>query len=139
MIILRDPALAKYIVDPEIRGLVQRRFAEICAGESYDYDRHGYMIVVEAGDSAATLEKESGCRILRNFFDEVRFGDSDFTPSFEALEEHAGCWEMVFVLNDEGFGIGVFIPKSEGIDPELLALCRAYAVPATASAMSTPA
>jgi hypothetical protein len=137
MIILRNPSLANRIADADIRGLVQRRFAEILAGEAYDYDRHGYMIVVEAGDTPSGLEKESGCGILRNFFDDARFGDPEFTPSFEALEEHAGCYEMVFILNDEGFGIGIFIPKSEGVDPELLALCRAYAVPATASVMST--
>jgi hypothetical protein len=38
--------------------------------------------------------------------------------------------QRLFILNDDGFGIGIFIPKSEGIDPELLALCAAYAVPA---------
>jgi hypothetical protein len=139
MIVIRDPALTKYIDDQDLRNLVQRRFAEILAGEAYDYDRHGYMIVVEANDSVEALEKESGCGILRNFFDDARFGDPGFAPSFEALEEHAGCYEMVFILNDEGFGIGIFIPKSEGIDAELLALCAAYAVPATSAAMTTTA
>jgi len=132
VLVIRDPALVEYISDPEIRRLVERRFTEILAGEAYDYDRHGYMIAVEAGDTAEALEEESGCRILRNFFDDARFGDPDFTPSFEALEEHAGCWEMVFILNDEGFGVAIFIPKAEGIDAALSALCRTYAVPAAA-------
>lgn len=139
MLVIRDPALTKYIGDPAIRGPVERRFAEILAGETYDYDRHGYMIAVEAGDTAEDLEEESGCRILRNFFDDARFGDPDFSPSFEALEEHAGCWEMVFILNDDGFGVAIFIPKSDGIDPELSALCRTYAVPAVSSAVPTAA
>ena len=130
MLVIRDPAATKTIGDPAIRGPVERRFAEILAGETYDHDRHGYMIAVEAGDTAAALEEESGCRILRNFFDDARFGDPDFSPSFEVLEEHAGCWEMVFILNDEGFGVAIFIPKAEGVDAELSALCRAYAVPA---------
>jgi hypothetical protein len=93
------------------------------------------MIVVQAGDRPGALEDESGQAILHDLFDESRFGSPDFSPSFEVCEEHAGCYEMVFILNDDGFGIDIFIPKSEGIDPELLALCRAYAVPATASAM----
>jgi hypothetical protein len=135
MIVLRDPASASSIGDPAIRNLVQQRFAEILAGETYDYDRHGYMIVVEAGDSAEALEKESGCPILHNLFDDARFGDPGFAPSFEALEEHAGCWEMVFILNDEGFGVAVFIPKSEGIDAELSAMCALYAVPAPSRAI----
>lgn len=130
MIILRDPSLASSIVDPDIRGLVEHRFSEICAGEAYDYDSHGYMIVVEPGDSVDSLEQETSCRILHNLFDDARFGDPDFAPSFEALEEHAGCYEMVFILNDEGFGIDIYIPKHPGIDAELLAMCAEYAAPA---------
>jgi hypothetical protein len=37
---------------------------------------------------------------------------------------------MLFILNDEGFAINIFIPKHSGIDPQLLALCTEYAVPA---------
>ena len=130
MLILRDPALTKYIADSDIRNLVERRFDEILAGEAYDYDRHGYMIVVEANDSVKALEKETGCGILHNFFDDARFGDPEFTPSFEALEEHASCYEMVFILNDDGFGIDIYIPKQPGIDADLLAMCAEYAAPA---------
>lgn len=137
MIILQGPTLAKRIVDPDVRGLVEQRFTEICADEPYDYDRHGYMIVVEPGDSVELLEKESSCPILHNLFDETHYGNPDFTPSFEALEEHPGCYEMVFILNDEGFGIDIFIPKLEGVDPELLAMCAEYA--ASASDFDAPA
>lgn len=131
MITIRGPASVSIIPDPDIRSLVEQRFAEVCAGEVYDYDIHGYMIVVEAGDSVDALEKESSCPILRNLFDDVGFGNPNFVPSFEALEEHAGCFEMVFILNDEGFGIDIFIPKQCGINTELLAMCAEYAVPAT--------
>ena len=130
MLILRDPALASSIVDPGVRSLVEQRFSEICDGEPYDYDLHGYMIVVEPGDSVESLEQETSCRILHNLFDDVRFGDPDFMPSFEVLEEHAGCYEMVFILNDEGFGIDIYIPKYPGIDAGLLAMCAEYAAPA---------
>ena len=130
MLILRDPAMARSITDPDIRGLVEQRFAEICAGEPYDYDSHGYTIVVEPGDSVAALEEESSCPILHNPFENIRFGDPDFAPSCEAFEEHSGCYEMVFVLNDDGFGIEIFIPKTKGIDADLLAMCAMYATPA---------
>jgi len=130
MLVLRDPKLASSIVDPDIRGLVEQRFSEICAGEAYDYDLHGYMIVVEPGDSVESLEQETNCRILQNLFDDVHFGNLDFVPSFEVLEEHAGCYEMVFILNDEGFAIDIYIPKHPGIDAELLAMCAEYAAPA---------
>ena len=132
MLILRDPAMARSITDPDIRALVQQRFREICAGEPYDYDQHGYTIVVEPGDSVDALEEESSCPILRNLFDKTRFGDPDFAPSCEALEEHPTCYEMVFILNDDGFGISIFIPKTKGIDADLLAMCAMYAEPAPA-------
>src|SRR5450759_1298524 len=91
MLILRDPATAKRITDPDIRSLVEQRFVEILAGEPYDYDQHGYMIVMEPGDSVDALEEESSCPILRNLFDDAGFGDPDFAPSCEALEEHSTC------------------------------------------------
>lgn len=131
MIILRDPSLVSSITDPDIRLLVEQRFFEICAGEPYDYDLHGDFIVVEPGDTVEALEEESGCPILGSFFDDSRFGDSEFVPSFEYLEEHDGCFEMGFILNDEGFGIDIWIPKIAGIDAELLSLCSQYAVPVT--------
>lgn len=132
MLILNDPSLVNHIPDLAIRELVHRRFSEICGGEPFDYDLHGYMIVVEPGDSVELLEQEVGWPILRNLFDDSRYGEPDFTPSFEALEEHASCYEMVFIFNDEGFGVDIFIPKHPAIDTDLLSMCAEYAVPATA-------
>lgn len=130
MIRIRGPDQGRSIEDPAIRRLVQRRFVQVCNGEAYDPEIHGEMIVVECGDTTIELEQVSGCRILHNFFDDVRFGEPEFSPSFEALEDHPGCYEMLFILNDDGFGVEFFIPKQPGIDPELLAMCAFYAVPA---------
>ena len=130
MLVLRDPALASRIANPGVRKLVEERFAQILDGEPYDYDRHGYMIVVEPGDTAMALEEESGCPILSDLFGEARYGDPDFTPAAEALEEHATCYELVFILNDDGFGIEIFVPKMDGIDPTLLSMCSTYATKA---------
>ena len=132
MLILRDPTMASSITDPDIRRLVELRYVEICAGDPYDYDSHGYMIVMEPSDSVDALEEESSCPILRNLFDKTCFGDPDFAPSCEALEEHSACYEMVFILNDDGFGIEIFIPKTNGIGADLLGMCAMYAEPAPA-------
>ena len=131
MIILHGTSLIHRIADPSIRALASHRFSQILSGEPYDYDRHGYMIIVEPGDSIESLESETCCSIIHNAFDGTHFGDSDFTPCFEVLEDHGNCHEMLFILNDEGFAIDIFIPKHSGINPELLALCAEYAVPAT--------
>lgn len=130
MIVLRDPKAVTSISDADIRSLVAQRFAEIWADETYDANLHGYMIVVEPGDSVDTIEKESGCYILRGLSSGARFGDAAFDTSFEFLDEHACCYEMAFVLSDDGYGIEIFIPKIAGIDAELLAMCAQYATPA---------
>lgn len=117
MRIIRDPTQTGSIQDPGIRSLVEARFTQILDGEPYDYDSHGYMIVVEEGDSISDLESETCCTISAD-------------PMFEALEEHDCCFEMLFILNDEGFAITLFIPK-HGINADLLKLCTGHAVPAT--------
>jgi hypothetical protein len=132
MLVLREPRFASRIADPGIRALVELRFAQIGRDESFDADQHGYMIVVELGDTVQELEQETGCAILHDLFDDTGFGHPDFTPSFEILEEHYGCFEMLFITNDDGFGITLFIPKTEGIDADLLAMCAEYATPAHA-------
>lgn len=116
MIIIRDPTQANTINNPSIRNLVSTRFTQILMGEPYDYNQHGYMIVVEEGDSIADLEAETCC-------------DISVDPMFEALEEHDCCYEMLFILNDDGFAITLFIPK-HGIHADLLKLCSEYSIPA---------
>jgi hypothetical protein len=131
MLILRDPESAARIADVGVRQLVEQRFMQICSGEPYDVDRHGYMIVVEPGDGVPELEAESGCPILHDLFGEAHFGDPEFSPATEALEEHACCYELVFIFIDEGAGVLIFVPKVDGIAPDLLAMCATYAEPAS--------
>ena len=131
MLVLRNPQFSSRVADSGIRALVELRFAQIGQDEPYDADQHGYMIVVEPGDTVQELEQESSCAILHDLFDDILFGNPDFTPSFEILEEHHACFEMLFITNDDGFGITLFIPKTEGIDANLLAMCAEYAEPAT--------
>ncbi|WP_177198156.1 hypothetical protein [Nitrosomonas communis] len=45
---------------------------------------------------------------------------------------------MVYIFNDESFGVGIFIPKQHGVDGELLAVCAEYAVSAQATALAQP-
>ena len=129
MLRLHDPSALQLVEDPDVRRLMERRFSQILDGEPYDPDRHGEWILVEPGDGGDALEEQSGCPVMSNPYAEVRFGDPEFVPVCEVLEEHAGCYEMVFILNDDGFGVTFFIPKSPGIDAELLSMCATFAVP----------
>ena len=134
MIVLRDPQATSQVTDPYIHGLVALRFRQILNGEPYDYDRHGYMVIVEPGDTVEQLEQTVGWPLLRSLFDDLPFGHPDFTPCFDILEEHTceqhRIYEMVFISNDDGFATTVFVPACEGIPGDLLAMCRSFATPA---------
>ena len=135
MIVLRDPQATSQITDPYIRDLVALRFAQVLAGEPYDYDRHGYMVVVEPGDTVEQLEQEIGLPILHGLFDDLPFGHPDFSPCTEAIEEFNNgkgntVFEATFITSDDGAGSLVFIPAKEGIPADLLAMCRSFATPA---------
>jgi hypothetical protein len=73
------------------------------------------------------IEKEIGFSILTNLFDDVRYPDTDFVPFFEAMEDHGGCYEILFIFGDGDEAIVIFIPKV-GVDPLLLSMCSQFAV-----------
>ena len=135
MRILNDPSALAALPAGVVRTLLHKRFAELSEDEPYDPAVNGFFIVVEAGDSIAAVELESGCRLLSNRFSDSRFGGANFVPDWECLTFHAGrdgspgCFEMIFVLGDDGYGVLIVIPLQAGIDPALLALCRAYSSP----------
>ena len=102
---------ASTVTDPELRHLISRvydsviEFPEILC----------FVLLVEAGDSIPTLDAQLGFSILS-------------TPR-DILEEHAGYFEMLFVISDDGSGVEVFVPKTAGIAPDLLAMCAQFASP----------
>lgn len=131
MIVLRDPEALDQIAASELRDLVVLRIAQLLAG---DADWPGCLLIVEGGDTVQQLEQEIGFPILHGLFDDLPFGDPDFTPCFEILEEHqhehCTIYEMVIISNDDGAATALFIADTEGIDADLLAMCRSFATPA---------
>ncbi len=130
MLRIRGPAEVGRIDDPVLRRLVEERYAQVCGGEPYDPDQHGEMIVAEPGDTLASLERESGVPIATNPFDDSRFPDPEFVPVCEYLEDHSHCYEMMFLFSDDGAGVNFFVPRSAGIDADLLTFCAKFAEPA---------
>ena len=82
------------ITDTEILKLVKLRHDQL-GDEMFDS-----AIIVEVGDSISDIEEEIGFFVMTNFFDGVRYADPDFVPCFEVLEDHGGCYEMLFILSD---------------------------------------
>lgn len=132
MLILRDEATIADLPDDNLRRLIEKRVAEINECCPWDSDEHGYFIAVGAGDTAEDLEAEIGFSVMRGQLDDVPFGDEDFAPSFEWAEIHPeGFYELAYIINDGGYGYDIFIANLPGVDPGLLAMCRAFATPST--------
>ena len=108
------------VVDLPIRALLQLRFDQL-EGVIDDTE----FFVVEADDTVDAIEAETGCPIVTNWFDAAVFGDDDFVPSFDFIEEHRHCFEVMFNTTDDATVV-LLIPK-ERIDATLLALCSQYA------------
>jgi hypothetical protein len=121
MLILKSPSLINSITDHDILNLLKLRHDQL--GD----EMFGSVIIIEAGDSLSEIEEEIGFFILTNLFDDVRYPDPDFVPCFEVLEDHGGCYEMLFLFSDGDDAVEIFIPKA-GVDPLLLSMCSQFAV-----------
>ena len=121
MLILKYPSSFDSITDLDILKLIKLRHDQL--GD----EMFGSVIIVEAEDGVSDIEKEIGFSILTNLFDDVRYPDPDYVPCFEVLEDHGGCYEMLFILSDGDEAIVIFIPKV-GVDPLLLSMCSQFAV-----------
>jgi hypothetical protein len=126
MKVIRNLDSATQITDPEIRQLVEKRLNDL-GEEPFELDSLGYFIVVVSSASLEAVNAQLGFNILANRFTGIRYDQTGFAPSFEFVEQFGGCYDMVFVMDDSGFGIEVFISKAGGVNPELLALCERYA------------
>ncbi len=126
MIVVRDLSSAQVIKHSHIKQLVRQRINDL-GGEAFDSSELGYFLVVESSDTIEAIQKQVGFNILQNRFTGIRFDATGFTPSFEFIEEFPACYDMVFVLDDTGIGVEIFVPKEERIDPDLIAMCRMFA------------
>ena len=121
MLILKYPSSFDSITDPDILKLVKLRHSQL--GD----EMFGSVIIVEISDTVEDIKNEIGFFVMTNLFDDISYPDPDFVPSCEALEDHGGCYEMLFILSDGDDAIEIFIPKV-GVDPLLLSMCSQFAV-----------
>lgn len=117
------------ILDAALRQIIRQRFAELAEVEGYTFAELAEFWLVEPGDTVETLEAAAQVPIVHGWCSDARYPDPDFASSWEVLETHATCIEMVFITSDSGYGSVLWIP-AEGTDPALLAMCAEYASPA---------
>lgn len=121
MIVIRNSEDAHRIAHPCIQSLLDLRLQQI--GTFQD----GLLVVVEAGDAIEYMERLCGVAILHDPFSDVPLGHPDYSPSFDFAIDHSTAYEMHFDASD-GIGTTLLIPNDAGIDADLLALCREFAV-----------
>jgi hypothetical protein len=128
MIQIRGPTDIPLNTHPQLQALTLLRLTQLTDGEDYNEDSHDLWLVQE-GDTAESIEEESGVFLVNNPFDGTRFGDEEFEPLFEFAESRTHCVEIVFALSD-ACAIALFIPLHPSTDPELIRFCETYAVAA---------
>ena len=117
MQIIRDLPSTQQISDSAIRKLVQQRIESIASDEPYDANLHGYFVVLATGDTVEAINAQIGFNPL--------------AKPYEILEEYPDCYDLLYIICDDGFGVEMLIPKNVDIDPDLLLMCRRHAVPGT--------
>lgn len=119
-------ALDSMADDDPVKTLLQRRTNEL-VGDGYTVSDLACFVIIEPGDTISTIETELNLPIVTNAIDGSRYGDPAFTAGWEWILDHGGCFEMPFIMTDDGYGHVLLIPDIDGIDPALLNLCRTYA------------
>lgn len=88
MLVITDETQTTAISNLPLRQLVEQRINERNEYCSEDPDELGPIIVLEPGDTSDDLKQITGFSIIEGPFDDSRFGDENFAPSFEFAESH---------------------------------------------------
>lgn len=111
------PELAAWLerpADPETAALLRLRRDQLM--DCGDLTDIGTFAIVEPGDPLADIELALGFPVTM-----------DGSPTWEWVLRHSSIFEAPIILSDDGFGHVLIVPDADGIDPHLLALCRANA------------
>lgn len=110
---------------PQLRRLLERRFASILTpwGDLTDWTE---WIILEPGDGEDDVVRDVGFSPLVELIDGARFGTKGFRPFWDNLDREDGHFVMIQSFGST-FAYVLIVPDSDGIFPELLALCRQYA------------
>ena len=124
MLRLSDASAVDALDDCAIQAVIQQRLIELSEyGQPLDELVEFWLL--DRSDTVAALEARTDRPVIAGW----PSTDGSFQPSWDVLVSHPSCFEMVFVLDDAGYGAVFWIPMSSA-DPALLALCCKYAVEA---------
>jgi hypothetical protein len=134
MLTIHDSATMQRVlsrpIDPDLKTILLNRLELLAEFSAWDLSELAHFIIVQPGDPIAAIEEALGFSPFVNFVDGARYPEPAFEGSWEWLVARGPWYDFVFALSDSGFGINLLVPDRDGVEPSLLALCRAYATPA---------
>ena len=112
-------AAPETVTDRELKRLLTDRIHDWTVTGLLDLT---HLLIVEAGDTEQDILSEVAFSPLVNHGH--RFGSSEFVSPWDWFEKHEGWFELVFTVANDGFAFILFVRDDEGVDPNLLSLCR---------------
>lgn len=109
-----------------MRNAILRRIMELSSNEEKPLTELAEFWLVETDDSIETLEQATGLPIAHGWNSKARYGNAEFVPAWELLDEHPTCYEMTYITNDSGYGVVFWILKGVS-NAALLKMCADYA------------
>ena len=113
----------RLMTDPQLENLLYDRVQDWTALALLDLT---HLVIIEVGDTDDSIIEELGFSPLLNSLDGKRFGTDDFVFPFDYIEDHRGWFELFVTVGNDGFAFHLFVRDREGVDPELLAMCRTH-------------
>lgn len=106
-------------LDPTLRA----RLAAQCVYladylDDYAFEELGLFLIIQLGDQLEDLNAAGGVRLVR---------DGAFAFDVETASRYDLWSELLFVVSDDGFGVVLYVPLAEGIDPAILSACQEQA------------
>lgn len=126
MITIYDRAAMAHVLtldlDPQLRSLLERRFASLLTpyGDLTDWTE---FLIVEPGDTEDDIVREVGFSPLVEPVDGARFGSEGFSSFWDSLVAHPGWFELTISFGS-AFAYVLFIADLEGGMPELNKMLR---------------
>jgi len=110
--------------DPQLQNLLSDRVQDWTA---LGLLAMTHLVLIEVGDTDQSIIEEIGYSPLINPLDGKRHGTDGFVLPFDYVEDHGGWFELIVTVGNDGFAFVLFVRDREGVDPELLSMCRAHA------------
>jgi hypothetical protein len=122
--IARAPRL---VTDPKLQNLLCDRIKDWAEAGLMNLT---HLALIEVGDTEASIMEALGFSPLANPLDGKRYGTNGFVLPFDMLMDHDGYFELIMTVGNDGFSFVLFVRDRDGVEPQLRAMCRAYASPA---------